>query len=166
MARAARADDRCRRPRLDHQPTGVDIRAMTAGYSATPLAKKLGLKAGMRAWFQDVPDGVRSEIDGEAPPLELLDLPEPPVEFAHIFVSSCAVLDGELRMLLPLLDPAGMIWVSWPKKASKVPTDITEDVIRELALPLHLVDVKVCAVDEVWSGLKLVIRRERRSATK
>jgi len=136
---------------------------MTSGYSGTPLAKKLGLKPGMRAWFQNVPDTVRAEIDRDAPPLERLDLPEPPVQFAHIFVSSCAVLDCELRMLLPLLDPAGMIWVSWPKKASRVPTDITEDVIRELALPLHLVDVKVCAVDDIWSGLKLVIRRERRS---
>lgn len=133
-----------------------------AGYSGTPLAKKLGLKAGMRAWFQDVPNSVRAAIDRDAPPLERLDLPEPPVEFAHIFVKSCAVLDCELRMLLPLLDPAGIIWVSWPKKASKVPTDITEDVIRDVALPLHLVDVKVCAVDEIWSGLKLVIRKEHR----
>jgi hypothetical protein len=135
---------------------------MTAGYSGTPLATKLGLKHGMRSWFQDVPDKVRAEIARDAPPLELLDLPEPPVQFAHIFVTSCAILDCELRMLLPLLDPAGMIWVSWPKKASKVPTDITEDVIRALALPLHLVDVKVCAVDEIWSGLKLVIRKEYR----
>lgn len=133
-----------------------------AGYSGTPLAQKLGLKAGMRAWFQDVPDGVQAAIDREAPAIERLDLPEPPVEFVHIFVTSCALLDCELRMLLPLLDPAGMIWVSWPKKASKVPTDITEDVIREIALPLHLVDVKVCAVDEIWSGLKLVIRKEHR----
>lgn len=135
---------------------------MTAGYSGTPLATKLGLKHGMRSWFQDVPDKVRAEIARDAPPLELLDLPEPPVQFAHIFVTSCAILDCELRMLLPLLDPAGMIWVSWPKKASKVPTDITEDVIRALALPLHLVDVKVCAVDDIWSGLKLVIRKEYR----
>ena len=135
---------------------------MTAGYSATPLAQKLGLKPGMRAWFQNVPDAVRSEIDRGAPPIERLEMPEPPLQFAHIFVSSCAILDCELRMLLPLLDPAGMIWVSWPKKASKVPTDITEDVIRAVALPLHLVDVKVCAVDETWSGLKLVIRREHR----
>ena len=133
-----------------------------AGYSGTPLAQKLGLKAGMRAWFQDVPDGVQAAIDREAPAIERLDLPEPPVEFVHIFVTSCALLDCELRMLLPLLDPAGMIWVSWPKKASKVPTDMTEDVIREIALPLHLVDVKVCAVDEIWSGLKLVIRKEHR----
>ena len=136
---------------------------MTFSYSGTPLAQKLGLKPGMRAWFQNVPDSVRAEIDRDSPPLERLDLPEPPVEFAQIFVTSCAMLDCELRMLLPLLDPGGMIWVSWPKKASKVATDITEDVIRAVALPLHLVDVKVCAVDATWSGLKLVIRREHRS---
>ena len=135
---------------------------MIAGYSGTPLVKKLGLKPGMRVWFQDMPESVSAEIDRDAPPVTRLDLPEPPVEFAHIFVTSCAVLDCELRMLLPLLDPAGMIWISWPKKASKVPTDITEDVIRAVALPLHLVDVKVCAVDDIWSGLKLVVRKEHR----
>jgi len=135
---------------------------MTAGYSATHLARKLGLKPGMRAWFNGIPDSVRREIDRDAPPLELLAQPDPPVDFAHIFVTSFALLDCQLRMLLPLIARNGMIWVSWPKKASKVPTDITEDVIRELALPLHLVDVKVCAVDEVWSGLKLVIRIEQR----
>lgn len=135
---------------------------MTAGYSGTPLAKKLGFKPGMRAWFQGMPESVRMEIDREAPPLELLDQPDPPVDLAHIFVTSCPALDCELRMLLPLIARDGTIWVSWPKKASKVPTDITEDVIRAVALPLHLVDVKVCAVDETWSGLKLVIRREHR----
>ena len=136
---------------------------MTSGYSGTPLAKKLGLKAGMRAWYLGMPASVRAEIEREAPQLELLDTPEAPVDLAHIFVTSLAALDCELRQLLPLLDPAGMIWVSWPKKASKVATDITEDVIRDVALPMHLVDVKVCSVDDVWSGLKLVIRREHRS---
>ena len=135
---------------------------MTVGYSGTPLARKLGLKPGMRAWWLGLPDSVRANIERDAPPIEKLDTPEPPVDFAHIFVTSCAALDCELRMLLPLIARDGMIWVSWPKKSSKVPTDITEDVIREIALPLHLVDVKVCAVDDVWSGLKLVIRRERR----
>jgi hypothetical protein len=135
---------------------------MTAGYSGTPLARKLGLKPGMRAWFMNMPDSVRAEIERDAPPLELLDSPEPPVDLAHIFVTSGAVLDCELRMLLPLMARDGTIWVSWPKKASKVPTDITEDVIRAVALPLGLVDVKVCAVDDTWSGLKLVIRRELR----
>lgn len=135
---------------------------MTAGYSGTPLAKKLGLKPGMRAWFQGMPDSVRAEIDRDAPPIDSLHQPDPPVDLAHIFVTSCAVLDCELRMLLPLIARDGTIWVSWPKKASNVPSDITEDVIRALALPLHLVDVKVCAVDDTWSGLKLMIRKEHR----
>ena len=137
---------------------------MTTGYSGTRLAVKLGLKPGMRAWFQNLPGSVRDDIARDAPPIEELELPEPPVEFAHLFVTSCAVLDCELRMLLPLLADNGMIWVSWPKRASKVPSDITEDVIRAVALPLHLVDVKVCAVDQIWSGLKLVIRKEHRAS--
>lgn len=135
---------------------------MTAGYSGTPLAQKLGLKPGMRAWSLNMPDSVRVEIDRDALAIQRLEQPEPPVDLAHIFVTSFAALDCELRMLLPLIARDGTIWVSWPKKASKVPTDITEDVIREIALPLHLVDVKVCAVDATWSGLKLVIRKELR----
>jgi len=132
------------------------------GYSGTPLAKKLNLKDGMRVWFDAMPDTVHGEIGREGLALELLDLPEPPVHAAHIFVTSCAMLDCKLRLLLPLIDRAGFIWVSWPKKASKVDTDITEDVIRSLALPLGLVDVKVCAIDHIWSGLKLVIRKSAR----
>ena len=136
---------------------------MASGYSATPLAQKLSLKAGQRVWFCGMPDGVRAEIMAEAPPLELLAAPEPPIDAAHLFVTQRAMLDCELRLLLPLLSREGQIWVSWPKKASKQPTDITEDTIRAVALPLGLVDVKVCAVDATWSGLKLVIRKERRA---
>ena len=90
------------------------------------------------------------------------DMPDPPIEAAHIFVTQCAILDCKLRLLLPLLDRAGFVWVSWPKRASGVATDITEDVIRAVALPLGFVDVKVCAVDSTWSALKLVIRKELR----
>ena len=133
---------------------------MTAGYSGTPLAKKLSLKDGMRVWWDGVPESVREEIEREGPALTLSC--EPPVEAAHIFVTECALLDCKLRLLLPLLARDGMIWVSWPKKASKVATDITEDVIRAIALPLGFVDVKVCAVDATWSGLKLVIRKQLR----
>jgi hypothetical protein len=135
---------------------------MTTGYSGTPLAKKLGFKDGQRAWFDAMPDSVRAEIDSYGTAVTLLDSPEPPVEAAHLFVTHCAMLDCKLRMLLPLLDRDGMIWVSWPKQAAKADTDITEDVIRAVALPLGLVDVKVCAVDATWSGLKLVIRKELR----
>ena len=135
---------------------------MTAGYSDTPLAQKLGLRPNMRTWFQGMPDSVRDEISRDAPTIDLLEQPDPPVDLAHIFITSCAALDCELRMLLPLIARDGTIWVSWPKKSARVPTDITEDVIRAVAHPLHLVDLKVCAVDETWSGLKLVIRKEQR----
>jgi hypothetical protein len=135
---------------------------MTAGYSGTPLARKLSLKPGLRTWWCGMPDSVRSEIQRDAPGLTLLDTPEPPVDAAHIFVTKRAELDNRLKQLLPLLARDGFIWISWPKKAAKVATDITEDTIRDVALPLGLVDVKVCAVDETWSGLKLVIRKSER----
>jgi hypothetical protein len=135
---------------------------VTAGYSGTPLARKLSLNDGMRVWWDGMPDSAREEIASEGFAFELLDKPEPPIDAAQLFVTERADLEAKLKQLLPLLDPAGMIWVSWPKKASKVPTDITEDVIRDVALPMGLVDVKVCAVDETWSGLKLVIRRQNR----
>lgn len=134
---------------------------MTSAYSGTPLAKKLSLKPGLRAWFDGMPDSVRAEIGDEG--LELLDVPAPPIDAAHIFVASRAEMEAKLSELRPLLAPSGFIWVSWPKRRSKVPSDITEDRIRDAILPSSdLVDVKVCAIDETWSGLKLMIRRERR----
>ena len=135
---------------------------MTAGYSGTPLARKLSLKDGMRVWWDGMPDSIRDEIAAEGLPLEMLAGPQAPIDAAHIFVTQRGELEAKLHQLLPLLEPAGMIWVSWPKKAAKVATDITEDVIREVCLPMGLVDVKVCAVDSTWSGLKLVVRRENR----
>ena len=135
---------------------------MPAGYSGTPLAKKLSLKPRQRAWFDGMPDSVRAEIGDVG--LELLDHPAPPVDAAHVFVTERAALWARIAQLRPMLAADGFLWVSWPKRASKVPTDITEDVIREVALPTGLVDVKVCAVDAVWSGLKLMIRRELRAA--
>ncbi|HYI49581.1 MAG TPA: hypothetical protein VEX35_14075 [Allosphingosinicella sp.] len=136
----------------------------SAGYSGTPLARKLSLKDGQRAWFENMPHSVRAEIDADGLALDLLEAPAAPIDAAHVFVAERAALGDAIRRLLPLLAPAGQLWVSWPKRASKVPTDITEDVIREIALPTGLVDVKVCAVDEIWSGLKLVIRKELRQA--
>ena len=135
---------------------------MTAGYSGTPLAAKLSLKDGLRTWWEGMPPHVRAEIEAGGVALNLLEAPVGPIEAAHVFVTWRAELEDAIRRLLPLLAPAGFLWVSWPKKASHVPTDITEDAIREIALPTGLVDVKVCAVDAVWSGLKLVIRKERR----
>ena len=136
---------------------------MSAGYSATPLARKLSLKPGLRTWWDGMPDAVRDEIGREGLELELLERPAAPIDAAHIFVTLRAEMEDKLRELRPLLAPSGFIWVSWPKKAAKVPTDITEDVIREVILPdTDLVDVKVCAIDAVWSGLKLMVRREKR----
>ena len=139
---------------------------MVAGYSGTPLARKLSLKDGMRVWWDEVPDSVSGEIraglDEQGAAIELLDAPHAPIDAAHVFVRSRGELEAKLHCLMPLLAAAGMIWVSWPKKAAKDPTDITEDAIREICLPMGLVDVKVCAVDAVWSGLKLVIRRQNR----
>jgi hypothetical protein len=135
---------------------------MTSGYSGTPLAKKLSLKDDMRVWRDGMPASVSEEIAAEGLQLQLLGVPEAPIDAAHVFVTSRGELEARLRELMPLLAPNGLIWVSWPKKASKVPTDITEDVIRDIALPMHLVDVKICSVDDIWSGLKLVIRKVHR----
>jgi hypothetical protein len=135
---------------------------MTAGYSGTPLARKLSLKDGQRVWWEGMPDSVRAEIEREGLALRQLNAPEAPIDAVHVFVTSRAALEEAMGRLLPRLDRSGFIWVSWPKRAAKVPTDITEDVIRAVALPLGLVDVKVCAVDATWSALKLTIRRELR----
>lgn len=132
------------------------------GYSGTPLAKKLSLKDGMRTWWDEMPASVRAEIERSRIVLTHLLWPEPPIDAAHIFVTERADMEADIRRVLPHLAPNGFIWVSWPKQASRVPTDITEDVIRAVALPKGLVDTKVCAVDDIWSGLKLVIRKELR----
>ena len=132
---------------------------MTAGYSGTPLAKKLSLKDGMRVWRLDMPDSVAAEIAAGGEVLHILARPDAPIDCAHVFVTERGALEHWLSALKPMLAQGGFVWVSWPKKASKVPTDITEDVIRAVCLPMGLVDVKVCAVDAVWSGLKLMIRK-------
>lgn len=132
-----------------------------AGYSGTPLRKKLGVVPGQTTWRLAMPDAIAAEIDGDAPPL-LVDAPIVGLESAHLFTVDRVALAEALARLRPLLASKGMVWVSWPKKASKVPTDISEDLIRALALPMGYVDVKVCAVDAVWSGLKLVIRVSER----
>jgi hypothetical protein len=135
---------------------------MTAGYSGTPLAEKLGLKRGMRCWFHNMPESVRREIDPEVAEIEEQPTASDGLQCAHLFVTERAQLERELSALRPLLAPNGFIWVSWPKKAAHTATDIGEDTIREVALPTGLVDIKVCAIDETWSGLKLVIRKENR----
>jgi hypothetical protein len=127
------------------------------GYSGKPLAAKLGLKPGQRTWRGAMPASVAEEIGDTG--ATLLDRPEQGLDVVHVFTTERATLADRLAELRPLLAPTGFIWVSWPKKAAKIPTDITEDTIREICLPMGLVDVKVCAVDSVWSGLKLMIRK-------
>jgi len=134
---------------------------MAAGYSGTPLAKKLGLASGMRVLAVGVVDYATLVGAGD---LDLVLQAEADTEtdLVHLFATRRGELASWLPRLRKALRPDAVTWVSWPKKASKVPTDIVEDTIRELALPLGLVDVKVCAVDDVWSGLKLVLRKALR----
>ena len=132
------------------------------GYSGSPLATKLGVKAGQRLWRKAMPQSVADEIAAQVPEAAFSEDLRPDLDLAHLFTASRRELAETLAILRPLLAPAGAIWVSWPKKASKVPTDVTEDTIRDECFPLGLVDIKVCAVDTIWSGLKLVIRKELR----
>lgn len=140
----------------------------SAGYSGTPLAQKLGLKDGSRALFIDLPASLaslatsRAFTEANRIGVDQIDTARPGYDYVHLFTTARSVLETLARKLMNLIARNGMIWVSWPKKASKVATDITEDVIRAVVLPLGLVDVKVCAVDDTWSGLKLVIRKELR----
>lgn len=130
-----------------------------AGYSGTPLLKKLGMKEAMSVRFKNAPDQYE-DLLGPLP--DGVAFKETNLTFQHAFYVERADFEADLKSLMDDMDRNGMIWISWPKKASKVPTTMTEDVIREVALPVGLVDVKVCAVDEVWSGLKLMIRKELR----
>ncbi len=152
---------------------------MTTGYSGTPLAKKLGFKEGMTVVAVDAPDNYAELLAPLPPNVELFNadvaaLQKPArskgidltgfhkIDILHIFTNSRDGLARSLAEGRGLIKQNGAIWISWYKKAAKLPTEITEDTVREVALPLGLVDVKVCAVDEKWSGLKLVIRKENR----
>jgi hypothetical protein len=134
---------------------------MPAGNSGTPLAKKQGFKEGAPLWASGMPANVKAELKKQAGP-RYLARPTKALAAAHIFHTIASKLEAELESLRTKLAPDGQVWVSWPKKAAKVETDITEDTIRKVALPMGFVDVKVCAVDETWSGLKLVIRKSLR----
>ena len=144
------------------RPARATPRSAAAGYSGTPLAKKLGMSSGCRvmvvhppaeytALLEPLPDGIRFET-------RLTKA----TDIVHLFSRERAELGRLLKAYRKNLKPTGVVWVSWPKKSAKVPTDVVEDTIRELALPLGFVDVKVCAVSTLWSALKLVVRRELR----
>jgi len=133
-----------------------------AGYSGTPLPGKLGIKPGARVLIVDAPKTYASLISPLPLKAALVSKLDDTVDLIHIFVTRKTDLSRFLKTALGKMRPDAAIWVSWPKKAAAVPTDITENTIREVALPLGLVDIKVCAVDETWSGLKLMIRKENR----
>ena len=135
---------------------------MSAGYSGTPLVKKLGFKAGQRVSAPGAPPNYRRLLAPLPDGIEFQARASKSTDIVHLFTASRDELARMLARLRKTLRPEAAIWVSWPKKASKVPTDITEDTIRSVALPLGLVDIKVCAVDETWSGLKLVLRKALR----
>jgi hypothetical protein len=134
-----------------------------AGYSGTPLAKKLGYSPGMTAYLDGAPGNYFELVDPLPDGVEFLSKTKKGVAFVHLFTASAKDLAKKLTAYRKSIAPHGTVWVSWPKKAAKVPTDITEDVIRDVCLPMGFVDVKVCAVDAKWSGLKLVIRKELRT---
>ena len=135
-----------------------------AGYSKTPLAQKLGIKTGTKVAALAAPAGYQKWLAPLPAGVLFTNKADPGSSFVHLFATERRTLAKELKRLRKLLDDAGVLWISWPKKASGVTTDITEDVVRQVCLPLGFVDVKVCAVDETWSGLKLMIRRENRRA--
>ena len=132
------------------------------GYSGTPLTAKLGIKAGTKLLLRGAPNGYLKLLEPLPTGVTIAARVSNNTELVHVFSSRKAELAKVLSAYRARLKPTVPLWVAWPKKSSKVPTDITEDTIRELALPLGFVDVKVCAVSDVWSGLKLVVRKELR----
>jgi DUF3052 family protein len=132
------------------------------GYSGTPIAKKLGIKPGCRLFVADAPRNYAELVAPLPEGVQLTAKLRADTDVVHLFSTRRAKLAEALRSSLAKMKPEGAIWVSWPKKASRMETDITEDTIRQLALPMGLVDIKVCAVDETWSALKLVLRKEKR----
>lgn len=133
------------------------------GYSGTPLAKKLGIQPGFTLAVVNPPGEYRQIVDPMPDGVTILSAVSGSTDMVHLFCTQRADLTNVLTRTIAHLRADATVWVSWPKKASRVPTDITENTIREVALPLGLVDIKVCAVDEIWSGLKLVFRKENRA---
>ena len=135
---------------------------MPAGYSGTPLAKKLGIVEDSRIFLSGAPKNYLALIAPAPKDARVVAKIDGATDIVHVFATQRARLAAVLRSSLAKIRADAAIWVSWPKKSSKVPTDISEDTIREIALPMGLVDIKVCAIDDVWSGLKLVVRKENR----
>jgi len=134
-----------------------------AGYSGTPLVKKLGIKEGFRVAFVGAPKDFDKDLGFLPSDVRLLVRPAPPMDFVLLFTKSAAALERDFSRLAKTLLPNGMLWIAWPKKASGVTTDLSDNTVRQIGLSAGLVDVKVCAVNDVWSGLKFVYRVEDRA---
>src|SRR5262249_2374739 len=132
------------------------------GYSGTPLAQKLGIKPCLTVVTIDAPTNYRRLLGTIPEGVTFSDRLRPDSNFIHVYTRKRSELEKTLSVLREKIVDTGTVWVSWPKKSARVPTDVTEDVVRDVALPLGFVDVKVCAIDETWSGLKLMVRRENR----
>lgn len=135
-----------------------------AGYSGTPLVKKLGIKENFRVALIGAPDGFRGELEGLPSGVSFVTSVEGQLDFVLFFAKTRSELTRNFSRLAAKLTPTGMLWIAWPKKASGVATDLSDGVVREIGLDAGLVDVKVCAVNETWSGLKFVIRVKDRPA--
>jgi hypothetical protein len=135
---------------------------MRAGYSGTPLSQKLGIKPGLTVVTINTPIDYCRLLGTTPEGVTFSDRLKPESSFVHLFIKNHSELEKELSILRKKIPDTGTVWISWPKKSADVPTDVTEDVIRAVALPLGFVDVKVCAIDETWSGLKLMVRRTNR----
>jgi len=151
-----------RRPPSPKKATAPAEATAPAGYSATPLVRKLGLKPGMACAVLHPPDGYWDLLEGLPEGLDFREPAGEDLDFVHVFVRERRHLSDHLERFRNAIVQNGMIWVSWPKKASGVESDLTEDVVRQIGLSAGLVDVKVCAVDETWSGHKFVIRKKDR----
>lgn len=131
---------------------------MTEGYVGSPLAQKLDLRRGVRAWFGGLPDAVRALLDLGGLGIDEHEAPSAGLDYVHIFCADRATLERQLAAVRELIEPAAIVWVSWPSRPDR-PIDLDEGMVREVAAPLGLADVRSCAVDDSWSGLKLMIRR-------
>ena len=135
-----------------------------AGYSGKSIVQKLGIKPGFCIFVDGAPSAYESLVGPLPADVKVTARPKPPLHVVHVFATQAAGLAGKLRSYRAVIAPDGMIWVSWPKKSSGVATDVTENVVRNTALPLGLVDIKVCAIDDIWSGLKFVIPKHQRKS--
>jgi hypothetical protein len=144
------------------KPSQIGNTITMAGYSGTPLPQKLGIKPGLSVVTINAPTNYRRLLCTIPEGVTFSDRLKPESSFVHVFIKTRSELEKKLSILREKLADTGTVWVSWPKRSSGVSTDVTEDVVRAVALPLGFVDVKVCAIDETWSGLKLMVRRLNR----